>query len=615
MTARSPTGAGRSPSTTRARPRARNVLIEDGILVGYMQDRQNARLMGVEPTGNGRRESYAHTPMPRMTNTYMLGGDADPAEHRGRSEGRHLCRRLRRRAGRHHQRQVRVLLHRGLPREERQGRRAGQGRDADRRRRRRRCSRSARIGNDMALDPGIGNCGKAGPMGAGRRRPADADDRRADGGRRGGLSRRSAQFLRTSATFYPRLTGIGASPSYPLGGAAMTQTLFSSLTTPLTPPTTEEDRLSWLRLFRSRRVGADDFSPTSGEHGSADGGAGGAARRRRRSRGARLRDLPRQRALAERRCGRAARPARGCSASASPTIPARLRDIADAPPLLWAIGDHRAGQPAADRHGRRAQRLVAGRRAWRGSWRAALAPTGIVIVSGLARGIDAGAHDAALRHAARSRCWRGGVDVIYPAENAGWRDESPRAGCCCREQPMGLAPQARHFPARATGSSPASRGARRGRGGGALRQPDHRAQCARPGARGAGGAGPSVRRARRGLQHADPRRRDAGARCRRRDRGLGPADAPRPRRRPPDAECRTRNLSPPNRAACPPANRRRRRRAMRIAGGDTDLALSWTRDPVAARPAPLAEDQLIRDLGRRPAQSRRRLSTWNSTAA
>jgi TldD protein len=60
-------------------PSAKNTLIEDGILVGYMQDRQNARLMGVEPTGNGRRESYQHAPMPRMTNTYMLAGDADPA--------------------------------------------------------------------------------------------------------------------------------------------------------------------------------------------------------------------------------------------------------------------------------------------------------------------------------------------------------------------------------------------------------------------------------------------------------------------------------------------------------------------------------------------------------
>jgi len=58
----------------------RNVLIEDGILKGYIQDALNARLMGVAPTGNGRRESYAHIPMPRMTNTYMLGGDKDPKE-------------------------------------------------------------------------------------------------------------------------------------------------------------------------------------------------------------------------------------------------------------------------------------------------------------------------------------------------------------------------------------------------------------------------------------------------------------------------------------------------------------------------------------------------------
>src|SRR5206468_4121390 len=61
-------------------PTNRTVLIEDGILVGYMQDRQNARLMNMKPTGNGRRQSYAHVPMPRMTNTYMLAGSRDPAE-------------------------------------------------------------------------------------------------------------------------------------------------------------------------------------------------------------------------------------------------------------------------------------------------------------------------------------------------------------------------------------------------------------------------------------------------------------------------------------------------------------------------------------------------------
>ena len=61
-------------------PAAYNVLIENGILKGYMQDKLNARLMGVNPTGNARRESYAHLPMPRMTNTYMLGGEHSQAD-------------------------------------------------------------------------------------------------------------------------------------------------------------------------------------------------------------------------------------------------------------------------------------------------------------------------------------------------------------------------------------------------------------------------------------------------------------------------------------------------------------------------------------------------------
>ncbi|MGN6373974.1 MAG: metalloprotease TldD [Sphingomonas sp.] len=61
-------------------PTQENVLIEDGILKGYMQDRLNARLMGVAPTGNGRRQSFEHAPMPRMTNTFMRGGNDDPAD-------------------------------------------------------------------------------------------------------------------------------------------------------------------------------------------------------------------------------------------------------------------------------------------------------------------------------------------------------------------------------------------------------------------------------------------------------------------------------------------------------------------------------------------------------
>jgi TldD protein len=75
--------AGRRGSLTiddEGTPTNCTTLIEDGILVGYMQDRQNARLMGVAPTGNGRRESYSHEPMPRMTNTYMLAGQHSPEE-------------------------------------------------------------------------------------------------------------------------------------------------------------------------------------------------------------------------------------------------------------------------------------------------------------------------------------------------------------------------------------------------------------------------------------------------------------------------------------------------------------------------------------------------------
>jgi len=79
--------AGRRGSLTiddEGTPTRRNVLIEDGILKGYLQDRLNARLMGMEPTGSGRRESFAHAPMPRMTNTFMLAGNDEPEELIGR---------------------------------------------------------------------------------------------------------------------------------------------------------------------------------------------------------------------------------------------------------------------------------------------------------------------------------------------------------------------------------------------------------------------------------------------------------------------------------------------------------------------------------------------------
>jgi TldD protein len=151
-------------------PSGRTVLIEDGILVGYMQDRQNARLMGVAPTGNGRRESHAHIPMPRMTNTYMLSGDADPAAMVAEvrdgilavgfgggqvdiTSGKFVfsCTEAYR---------IRNGV-RGAP--VKGATLIGDGATALRQIR--------AIGNDMALDPGIGNCGKSGqwvPVGVGQ---------------------------------------------------------------------------------------------------------------------------------------------------------------------------------------------------------------------------------------------------------------------------------------------------------------------------------------------------------------------------------------------------------------------------------------------------------------
>lgn len=151
-------------------PSGKNILIEDGILVGYMQDRQNARLMGVAPTGNGRRESYAHIPMPRMTNTYMLSGQADPADIVAElkdgiyavgfgggqvdiTNGKFVfsCTEA-----------YRVQNGKiGAP--VKGATLIGDGPTALRQIR--------AIGNDMALDPGIGNCGKAGqwvPVGVGQ---------------------------------------------------------------------------------------------------------------------------------------------------------------------------------------------------------------------------------------------------------------------------------------------------------------------------------------------------------------------------------------------------------------------------------------------------------------
>ena len=151
-------------------PSAYNVLIEDGKLVGYMQDRQNARLMGMKATGNGRRQGYAYRPMPRMTNTYMLNGTADPQEIIASvSKGLY--------AVNFGGGQVDItngkfvfsaseayMIENGrITYPVRGATLIGNGPDA--------LTRVAMIGNDLTLDPGVGTCGKEGqsvPVGVGQ---------------------------------------------------------------------------------------------------------------------------------------------------------------------------------------------------------------------------------------------------------------------------------------------------------------------------------------------------------------------------------------------------------------------------------------------------------------
>jgi TldD protein len=148
----------------------RTVLIEDGILKGYIQDSLNARLMGVKPTGNGRRESYAHVPMPRMTNTYMLGGDKAPEEivasiKRGLYATNFGGGQVDITSGKFvFSASEAYWVENGKIQYPVKGATLiGNGPDA--------LTRVSMIGNDMKLDPGVGVCGKEGqsvPVGVGQ---------------------------------------------------------------------------------------------------------------------------------------------------------------------------------------------------------------------------------------------------------------------------------------------------------------------------------------------------------------------------------------------------------------------------------------------------------------
>ena len=151
-------------------PTGRTILIEDGILTGFLQDRLNARLMGVRPTGNGRRQSYAHAPMPRMTNTVMLGGQATPEEViRSVRKGLYAVNfgggQVDITSGKFvFSASEAYLIEDGKVGAPVKGATLiGNGPDA--------LTKVELVANDMALDPGIGTCGKSGqgvPVGVGQ---------------------------------------------------------------------------------------------------------------------------------------------------------------------------------------------------------------------------------------------------------------------------------------------------------------------------------------------------------------------------------------------------------------------------------------------------------------
>ena len=218
----------------------------------------------------------------------------------------------------------------------------------------------------------------------------------------------------------------------------------SSSTYPPIPPTTEDQRLSWLRLLRSRRVGIATFNRLLAEEGSAEAALAALPEVAKKAGVENYTPCPEGVARKEMAAG--ARIGARLLIRSDPSYPAALRELPDAPPLLWALGDLAllsrpmialVGARNASSLGLRMARKLA----------ADLGAAGFVVVSGLARGVDAAAHKASLGTGTVA-VMGGGVDVLYPSENAVLGREIAAKGLRLSEQPIGLQPMARHFPAR-----------------------------------------------------------------------------------------------------------------------------------------------------------------------
>ena len=218
----------------------------------------------------------------------------------------------------------------------------------------------------------------------------------------------------------------------------------SPSTHPLAPPTPEDHLISLLRLIRSRRVGPTTFHRLLAEHGSVDAALDALPKIAADAGVSEYRVCPREIAIDELSKGRKTG-ARAVTVF-DPNYPPLLRELADDPPLLWAVGDLSllrrpcialvGARNASSLGTRMARRLAEG-----------LGDAGLAVVSGLARGVDAVAHRSALSSGTVA-VLAGGVDICYPEENREIFDKIREKGLCLSEQPPGVQPQARHFPAR-----------------------------------------------------------------------------------------------------------------------------------------------------------------------
>ena len=207
---------------------------------------------------------------------------------------------------------------------------------------------------------------------------------------------------------------------------------------PLTPPRSEEDWVTWFRLLRSRRVGPTTFHRLLAEHGSAEAALAALPEVARAAGVKNYECCPAEVAAAELHAGHLA----GAVpvAFGSREYPALLAELPDAPPFLWTLGDRAllsrplvalVGARNASSLGTRMARKLAEE----------LTQNGFAVVSGLARGVDTAAHMASLEGGTIA-VMGGGVDVVYPAENAVLAQEIVEKGLRISEQAMGLQPQA-----------------------------------------------------------------------------------------------------------------------------------------------------------------------------